>query len=329
VYWRQVLAQALTTKKNPLADQPVPMFAGVEPSQSFSGYEPKKLFKRSAGGRFDECSFVEGFESRLDGRSLVSIDLDRDGDLDLIMTNRNSPRLQLFENVGATGQAVELELVSTKGHREADGALVQVAGLGAFPVLLNRGYSSSIDPVVHVGLGENKTAKVQVRWRSGVTEDFGSVPAGSRMVLKEGSGKAEAKSAFAAPKVKAPMPFPSKVSDLPVKAGERFTVVQLFMQSCKPCREEVPTLNALTKKKGVNVVGLGLHTEQELPAVKKALKMTYEVAALPESVGAAFESQGGLALPTVLIYGKDGALLRVLAGGAQVGAVLAELGLPK
>ena len=329
MYWRQVLAQALTTKKNPLADQPVPMFAGVEPSQSFSGYEPKKLFKRAGDGRFDDCSFVDGFESRLDGRSLVSIDLDRDGDLDLLMTNRNSPRVQLFENVGESGQAMELELVSTRGHREADGAVVQVSGLGAFPVLLNRGYSSSIDPAVHVGLGEEKTAKVQVRWRSGVIEDFGALPAGSRLVLTEGTGQAVPKSPFAAPKVRAPSPFPSKVSELPVKAGEDFTVVQLFMQSCKPCREEVPVLNALTKKKGVAVAGLGLHTESELPLAKKAMKMAYEVQVLPESVAAAFESQGGLALPTVLIYGKDGSLLRVLAGGAQVGAVLTELGLQK
>jgi thiol-disulfide isomerase/thioredoxin len=166
-----------------------------------------------------------------------------------------------------------------------------------------------------------------VRWRSGVTEDFALVPAGSRLVLKEGSGKAEPRFAFVAPRVRAPSPFPSKLSDLPVTAGEGLTVVQLFMQSCKPCRAEVPALNALAKK-GVKVVGLGLHTEEELPRVKKAMKIAYEVHALPESVAAAFDSPQGLTLPTVLIYGQDGALVRVLAGGEQVGAVLGELARP-
>ncbi len=316
----------MTAKRNPLADQPVPMFAGVEPSQSFSGYEPKKLFMRGADGRFDECSFVEGFESRLDGRSLVSADLDADGDLDLIMANRNAPRLQLFENVAAPGQAFELELVSTRGHREADGAVVLVDGLGAFPVLLNRGYSSSVDPAVHVGLGARSSAGVRVRWRSGVTEDFGLVSAGTRFAAREGSGKVELRRAFASARVVTSRPYPAKVTDLPLPPRQGPTVVQLFMQSCKPCREEVPALNALAKK-GVRIFGLGLHDEAELPAVKKALKMTYEVGPLPESVAEAFETQAGLALPTLLVYGSDGALLRVIAGAGQLPAVLKELGL--
>lgn len=317
----------MTTKRNPLADQPVPMFAGVEPVQSFSGYEPKKLFKRSEDGRFDDCSFVEGFESRLDGRSLVSADLDGDGDLDLIMTNRNAPRIQLFENVGAAGKAVELELVSTQGHREADGAVVLVDGLGAFPVLLNRGYSSSVDPAVHVGLGARNDAQVRVRWRSGVTEDFGVVSAGSRFVVREGTGKVEPLRAFRSARLVTKRPYPAKVSDLPLPPHEGATVVQLFMKSCKPCREEVPGLNALAAR-GVQVFGLGLHEAKDLPAVKAELKMAYEVAPLPESVAEAFETPAGLALPTILLYGKDGALVRVLAGASQLPAVLKELGLP-
>lgn len=303
------------------------MFSGVEPAQSFSGYEPKKLFKRSADGRFDECSFVDGFESRLDGRSLVSADLDGDGDLDLIMTNRNAPRIQLFENVGAPGRALELELVSTRGHREADGAIVLVDGLGAFPVLLNRGYSSSVDPAVHVGLGARSEAHVRVRWRSGTTEDFGVAPAGARLIAREGSGQLEPRRAFAPPRVVPRAPYPAKVTELPLPPHEGETVVQLFMQSCKPCREEVPALNALAKQ-GVHVFGLGLHPAADLPGVKRALKMTYEVAPLPERVAEAFETQAGLALPTILIYGKDGALRRVVAGAGQLGAVLKELGLP-
>ena len=77
-----------------------------------------------------------------------------------------------------------------------------------------------------------------------------------------------------------------------------------------------------------SALGLGLHAEQDLPAVKKALKMNYEVAALPEIVAEAFETQEGLSLPTVLVYGADGALLRVLAGASQLPAVLAELFFP-
>jgi thiol-disulfide isomerase/thioredoxin len=291
---------------------------------SMSGFEPKRLFARGGDGRFDDCAFVEGFDSRLDGRSLVAADLDGDGDLDLVMTTRNGPHLQVFENVGAPGKAFELELHAVKGHPEADGAVVHVEGVGAFPVMLNRGYSSSTDPAVHVGLGTRAGARVRVQWRSGVTEDVGVVAAGARVRATEGAGTVELVRPFAEGRRQPARPFPAKVSDLPVPKHEGPTVVQLFMQSCKPCREEVPALNGLAKK-GLHVFGLGLHDEKALPKVRAALKMTYEVAPLPEPVAEAFESGGGLALPTLLVYGADGVLRRVISGAGNLPPVLDEL----
>ncbi len=291
---------------------------------SMSGYEPKRLYRRGADGRFDDCAFVDGFDSRLDGRSLVAADLDGDGDLDLMMTSRNAPHVQLFENVGASGGALEVELKSVRGHHEADGAVLFVEGVGAFPVLLNRGFSSSVDPAVHIGLDARTSAHLRVKWRSGVIEDFGNVEAGGRVLATEGTGKVERLRAFHPSRTLAARPYPATVTELPVPSAEGPTVVQLFMQSCKPCREEVPALNALNKR-GVRVFGLGLHQAAELPKVKAALKMTYEVAVLPEPVAEAFETPAGLALPTLLIYGADGALLRVVAGAGQLPAVLDEL----
>lgn len=180
---------------------------------------------------------------------------------------------------------------------------------------------------MHVGLGARTDAHVRVRWRTGATEDFGTVPAGSRFVVREGSGKVEARRAFADARLVTKRPYPAQVNDLPLPPHEGATVVQLFMKSCKPCRDEVPGLNALAKK-GVQVFGLGLHEAKELPGVKAELKMAYEVASLPESVAEAFETPAGLALPTVLVFDKGGALVRVLAGASQLPAVLKELGLP-
>jgi thiol-disulfide isomerase/thioredoxin len=326
VLWRQVLAQAVAPppRLDAAALRGVTVAGGIWTDDSISGYEPKKLFHRGGDGRFDDCAFVEGFDSRLDGRSLVAADLDGDGDLDLLMSTRNGSRLQLFENVGASGTALEVELKSTRGHPEADGALVLVDGVGAFPVVLNRGYVSSVDPVVHVGLDAHGSAHVRVKWRSGVTEDFGTVEAGGRVRATEGTGKVERVRAFQSPRPVVLPAYPATVGELPLSPGEGPTVVQLFMQSCKPCRDEVPALNALNQR-GVRVVGLGLHSAAELPKVKAAMKMRYEVGVLPEAVAETFETPAGLALPTLLIYGADGGLLRVVAGAAQLPAVLDEL----
>src|ERR1700712_4813338 len=76
------------------------------PSQSFSGWEPKRMFVRRDGERFDDVAWTWGFDSRADGRSLVAADLDGDGDLDLVLSTRLAPRVQLFENVGTGGNSI-------------------------------------------------------------------------------------------------------------------------------------------------------------------------------------------------------------------------------
>jgi hypothetical protein len=297
------------------------------PDQSFSGWEPKKLFVRKEGSeRFEDCAWGYGFDSRMDGRSLVAADLDGDGDQDLVLWNRVQPKLQLFENQGPNGNALELDLVAKKGHPEADGAVVYVEGNGAFSVALARGYVSSVSPRVHVGLGARKEAKVAVRWRSGVREEFGVVPGGGVARLVEGTGKAKLEQRFKARPVAAKPAWPGTVGEA-VKGATGPLVVQLFERSCKPCKEEVPVLNALHKS-GLPVAALGLHPPEEVEKVRVELKMDYPAQALPEAVGVAFESTNhALALPTVLVYGKDGALARVVPGGTQLAPVLAELGL--
>lgn len=296
-------------------------------TESLSGWEPKKLFVRGADGGFEDSAFAEGFDSRADGRSLVADDLDGDGDLDLLMLNRAAPKLQLFENVGTGGGSVELALRATRGHPEADGAVVQVAGVGAFPVLLARGYASAVSPRVHVGLGTRPTAEVVVQWRSGAREAFGAVPAGGRYLLTEGTGAAALQQRFTARAPLPPSPWPATLEAVaPGQKGP--ALVQLFMESCAPCRREVPALNALHRR-GLPVRGLGLHPPAALGAVRKRLGMEYPVAAMPEAVAAAFEGSNGLALPTVLVYGADGALLRVVAGEEHLPKVLAELGLAR
>jgi hypothetical protein len=224
------------------------------------------------------------------------------------------------------GNAVELELESTQSHREADGAQVFVEGNGAFSVALARGFVSAVSPRVHVGLGTRKEAKVKVRWRSGVTEDFGTVAAGGVARLVEGSGKAVAGARFKPRRATPKVSWPATVAEA-VKGAKGPMVVQLFERSCKPCQEEVPVLNALAKG-GLAVTGLGLHPAGEVEKVRTELKMEYPAQTMPTLVGEAFEGPTqGLALPTVLVYGKDGRLGRVVPGGQQLAPVLAELGL--
>ncbi len=307
---------------SPLRRSRVP--AGFE--QSLSGWEPKKLWLQRPDGSFEESAWADGFDSRADGRSLVAMDLDGDGDQELLMLNRASPRLQLFVNEGPVGRAMELRLKATGGDPEASTATVRVrtkAGTRAFPVMLARGYASAVDPVVHVGLGEEASAEVEVTWRKGVTESFGPLQSGRRWTLAEGG---ESASVPFAPKVprSSPPKLPLRLEQVGGVVDGRPAAVQLFASWCKPCRKEVPILEALAKAGQWQVRGLGAHPEEKVQAEAGKLGISYPVASLSPEVADPLSPNDELALPTVLLYDAQGRLVRVVRGGEYLEAVLAE-----
>jgi thiol-disulfide isomerase/thioredoxin len=336
VYWRQVLAQ--TTQPQAASGELKDLAAALGKdfilgvpgfmTQSLSGWEPKKLWTPSGPGRakFEECAFAQGFDSRADGRSLVAADLDGDGDLELLMLNRGTPKLQLFDNAAQTsGNAVELTLVpKAKGH-EGEGTLIRTSR-GVFSVALARGFASSVEPRVHLGLGKDAAVEVEVQWRHGVRESFPRLAAGFVHALAEGTGKPVRSVPFAVRPKRPGQPFPSTLEALGLEPSEQVTVVQLFLKGCKPCAEEAPVLNTLFANKQVRVVGLGLHPDGEaLAAAAKSLGLTYPVKPLSEPLADALSIAGQLPLPILLVYGKDGTLARVLPGPKALSPVLAEL----
>ena len=120
----------------------------------------------------------------------ATVDLDGDGDLDLIVNNVNAP-VSLYENHAADRlgrQALAMALEGEGGNTGGIGAKVAVWSGGAVQVreaVPTRGFQSSVDPVLHVGLGEATAAdSVVVRWPSGAVQVLADVPAG-RVTLRE------------------------------------------------------------------------------------------------------------------------------------------------
>lgn len=287
-------------------------------TMSFSGWEPKKLWLAPPdGGRATECAFAEGFDSRADGRSLVSADLDGDGDQDLLMRNRAAPRLQLFENVGPVGRSVEVVLAADGGSPE--GAVVFESGR-AFPVTLARGFASGVDPVVHIGLGSRSTASLDVRWRSGARTHH-DVTAGQLVRLDE-SGGATTVRRWVQKSAPPAARFPTRLAALGLQATQPVTVVQLFLKGCRPCADEVPALQALSPR--VQLVSLGLHEGDELADAARALGISWTIGPLPHEAADALSSSGALPLPLLLVF-RDGALARVLPGPKALEAVVDEV----
>ncbi|MEE9230170.1 MAG: FG-GAP-like repeat-containing protein, partial [Acidobacteriota bacterium] len=96
-----------------------------EEALSLSGYEPNRYFQNR--GTFSEVSGVLGVDSLLDGRGVASGDLDGDGDLDLVVSNRNYPHITIFRNDHRGGNHfVAISLQGTESNRMGIGARITV-----------------------------------------------------------------------------------------------------------------------------------------------------------------------------------------------------------
>ncbi len=156
--------------------------------------EPNLVFRGTARGRFEEVRPRGGTAEPLHATSRAAAfgDVDGDGDVDVLVVNRDGPAHLLRNVAPKRGGAVTIEL------REPDGRLAHGARLTArvgdrivrIDPDPSYSYLASNDPRAHVGLGEAPAAElVEVRWADGSREAFPDVPAGARVVLVRGTGE--------------------------------------------------------------------------------------------------------------------------------------------
>lgn len=156
--------------------------------------EPNTLFRGSANGAFEELMPPGGvaIAQPYTGRALAVGDVNGDGGLDLLMSNRDGPAQLLINNVANRGNWVRMRIV-TKDARDALGASVSVM-IGQIKrrqtVRTESSFLSSHDPVLHFGLGNESLAReITVRWPDGALETFGDLEAGERATFRRGNGQ--------------------------------------------------------------------------------------------------------------------------------------------
>lgn len=161
---------------------------------SWSGNESNRAFLNLGGGRFADVSGLTGADWTTDGRACARLDWDGDGREDLVLRNRNAPRLRLMLNRWPRpGHWMQFDLAGTSCNRDAVGAQVLADADGRAlrgAVRCGEGFLAASSKRVHLGLGEATEARVRVRWPGGATEDFGVLAADRRWRLVEGEGAA-------------------------------------------------------------------------------------------------------------------------------------------
>ncbi len=160
---------------------------------SWSGEEPNCCFLNLGGGSFAEIAPLWGADLRDDSRATAVSDWDLDGDLDLWLSNRTSPRVRFLQNRGTTGQNyLTLRLEAVHGNRDAIGSRIRLETGGEQPQILSRtvrageGYLTQSSKRQHFGLGSHGgDVTLTVWWPNGERQTFEHVATNRHYFLRQ------------------------------------------------------------------------------------------------------------------------------------------------
>lgn len=162
-------------------------------SAKYPARSPRLVFRNDGNGRFtalgDETG--PGISTKHQSRGAAFGDFDNDGDVDVLIMNRNEPPSLLRNDVPPGNHWIKVRLEGTKSNRSALGSRVLVHYDGkvqAQSLTSQCSYLSANDPRLHFGLGKNKTVDIEIHWPTGASETFKEVAADQLVTIQEGHG---------------------------------------------------------------------------------------------------------------------------------------------
>lgn len=150
------------------------------------------LFKNKGDLTFEDVSESWGFVNKVNSNGAAYADLDRDGDLDLVISNMDAVA-EIYENTlnGQSNNYVQIAF-ENPFSAQALGSKVTIHtndGIQYQELIASRGYQSSVEPLLHFGLGESEVVnEVEVRWPDNTVSTYRDLAVNELHVLrKEGS----------------------------------------------------------------------------------------------------------------------------------------------
>lgn len=268
----------------------------ISEGNSFSGYERNPFFINLRGKGFANIAGLLGADFDDDGRAVAISDWDRDGDLDLWITNRTSPRIRLLRNNHPqNNESITIRLIGngTMTNRDAIGARVSIWSeihpehRQIRTVRAGEGFLAQSSSWVHFGLGEaEKKLSAQVEWPGGETETLNGLEAGKRYLINQSEGAREIQvNAHAVDDIPVPqidkawqekglwladrLPFPKLIyrnEDGSRKSTRDFlgkpVLVNLWASWCEDCLEEMSEFSENQEKiRGLGATILALNVD--------------------------------------------------------------------
>lgn len=167
--------------------------------QSFSSMEmvgqmpstpiPNYIYRNTGQLRFDNKQNAWEFDEPTFSNGAIYSDLDADGDLDLAINNINQPAF-IFENQAADDLPNRYLRIAFEGPGSNPfgvGATIHIQTSEGVQLVENapsRGYLSSVEPVLHMGMGSSDNVDLSVTWPDGKTEEILQQPTNITLVLR-------------------------------------------------------------------------------------------------------------------------------------------------
>jgi len=173
-------------RQNAVANAPLEEVLRQLPEVKISNY----AFKNNGDLHFINQSKEWGINSPSFSAGMAYADLDKDGDLDLVINNTNMPAT-LLENTQQQQKNpdnyIRVLLNGSTQNKMALGATVHVYTNGVHQVMehsLYRGYLSSVEQAIHFGIGkQTKVDSIKVIWPNGKLTLAKNVQANQQLVV--------------------------------------------------------------------------------------------------------------------------------------------------
>ena len=149
------------------------------PSERIDNYAFKNNGDLTFSSMVNNCGL--SFEGFSNGASYA--DLDNDGDLEIIVNNIDEPSLIYKNNTieKEEGNFLRIQLIGKKGNRLGLGAKVTLTSnvkTQYQELSTTRGFQSSVEPIIHFGLGQESTIEnLRIEWQDGKEETLNNLTA--------------------------------------------------------------------------------------------------------------------------------------------------------